>query len=753
MTELTPLNVLGKAENHDRHGVHIVTGKADFAGDRLPGNKLYGALKLASIAHGKITGIDASAALSETGVKAVITSKDCPIWLDTIYAWGQEVAGVVADDPNTAVRAAQLIKVHYQEYPFILDPDEALKAGAVLSDVLPGTNSRLVTNLTRGDPGAGLAKADVVLQTEQPWSSSYQHNTIETHQSVAWWVGEHVYFWTPSQHIHNAKNTLVNSLDIPGNQVHAFTHFTGCGHGDKNSANAAVIAAVMSKAVGGAPVHFSESRRDNVLVNTRQFSVKSSIKLGARRDGTLTGIEARFWGDGGSNASTPLANVHFGLRTTYLCPDASFQVTLVNTNSPPRGFWRCVNDPPGAVNYDVALDKLAQKLGMDPYQLRRKNLRPYNAPDQDPPYQVWGGTALEECFDWVYATSSYQSKWHTAGAKTLPDGRLHGIAITGHIDSHGTISGGNRGATILMTADGRALINMGGARGSDGGPTVCCHITAEVLGMKYGDVAVGDWGNTDVTLDAGMQAGSTFTASAGSAFYSAATDLRGKLLNYALKRIPFRESTIDELDAKNSEVFLKSDITKKLSFREVMSGAPPTAGVGNGWTPILRSRSVGGVAKGSACNCNGDSAACAEVAVDSETGEVQITGLWNAVDTGRTVFKQGALKEMLSGTELIIGQALFYGDVYDKSTGAVISTSYVDALFPTTLDFETQCLHVQDIESDDAAGPYGAHGIGEPCVSNYSAIICAIYNATGKWVDMDKGACTPDKVLKAIGKA
>jgi xanthine dehydrogenase YagR molybdenum-binding subunit len=752
VTELSPLNILGRPENHDPHGLHIVTGKADFAGDRLPGVKLYGALALATIAHGTITSIDTSAALAEPGVKAVITSADCPIWIDTIYAWGQEVAGVVADDLNTAIRAARLIKVEYKTSAFAFDPDEAAKANSTLSDVLPGTNTRLVTNLKRGDVNSGMARAEVTLQTEQPWSNSHQHNTIEPHQAVAWWVGDHAYFWTPSQHIYNAKNTFINTLGIPGNKVHAFTHFTGCALGDKNSANAAVIAAVMSRAAGGAPVHFIESRHDNVLVNSRQFAVRSSIKLGANRDGTLTAIDASFLGDGGRNAAAPVANVHFGLRTTYLCTDASFQVTVVNTNTPPRGFWRCVNDPPGAVNYDVALDKLADKLGMDPYQLRRKNLRPFDAPDQDAPYLVWGGTALEKCFDWVAQSSDYTNKYHRPGIKILTDGRLHGLAITGHIDSHGTVSGAMRGATVLMTPDGRALLNMGGARGSDGGPSVCCHIVAEVLGMSYEDVGVGEWGNTDVTLDAGMQAGSTFTPSAGSAFFNAATDLRNKVFAFAVTQPPFRGLDPSKLDAQNSQVFLKSDPAVKATFRQVMSMAPPTAGVGNGWSPTLRSRAVGAVQPGSTCNSNGDSATCAEVAVDPETGEVEILGLWNAVDTGRTVFKQGTLKEMYSGTELIIGQALYYGDVYDKDSGAVLSTSYVDALFPTTLDFDSERVYVQDIESDDASGPFGAHGIGEPCVSNYSAVICAIFNATGKWVDTDKGACTPDKVLKALGK-
>ena len=100
----------------------------------------------------------------------------------------------------------------------------------------------------------------------------------------------------------------------------------------------------------------------------------------------------------------------------------------------------------------------------------------------------------------------------------------------------------------------------------------------------------------------------------------------------------------------------------------------------------------------------------------------------------------------------MIGQGLFYGDIYDRATGALLNTDYTEALFPTTLDIDPGRFNVADVESDDSAGPYGAHGIGEPCVTNYSAIICAIFNATAKWVDPEKGGCTPDTVLKALGK-
>lgn len=547
---------------------------------------------------------------------------------------------------------------------------------------------------------------------------------------------------------------MATALDMPVARVHAFTHFTGCGFGDKNLASAATIAAVMSRAVGGAPVHFLESRHDNALVNTRQFAVKSNIKLGAKKDGALTGIDAHFWGDGGRNPSAPIGDVPFGLRNTYSCPDARFQVDMVNTNTPLRGFWRCVNDPPGAFNYDIALDKLTFRLGMNPYELRIKNLCAPDALSQDPPFLVWGGNGVALCLERVHQESAYASKWHKPGAGTLADGRLHGIAITGHLDSHGSVSRSIRGAILTLTPDGQCLINVGGARASDGSLTACAHIVAETLGMKYSDVSCNEWGNTDVSLDAGMQAGSTFTASAGSAFMNAAQDARNKAFAVAVLREPFlsAKATIEDLDAKDSFVFLKSDPSRGLTYRQVMANSGPIAGTGVSWTPVLRSRSVGGVPIGSACYSNGSAAACAEVVVDPETGEVEITGLWNVVDSGRTIFKQGAIKQMNSGCELMIGQALYYGDIYDSSSGALLSTNYTDALHPTTLDFDTGRFHVQDVESDDAAGPYGAHGIGEPCVTNYSAIICAIFNATGKWVDPEKGGCTPQKVLGALGK-
>jgi CO/xanthine dehydrogenase Mo-binding subunit len=764
---LPELNVIGKAGNHDQLAKHVLTGHLDFAGDRLPGRKLYGAIKSSTIAHGEIDTIDISKAMAEPGVKAVITYNECPAFSKSIFQWGQEVAGVVADDWYTAIRACSLVEVTYKDAVAVTDPDEAMKTGAPLTGIRPDTNVNKATDLTRGDVNAGFQAADVTVETTQPWTSTWQHNCLETHQSVSWWVGEDCYIWGPSQNTFSAHSAVVNALGIPANRVHFFSHGTGTALGDKTGNPTGTPAAVMSKAVGGQPVHLIETRHDNMLFNTRMFAVRSSIKLGAKKDGTITAVDATFWADGGRNANAPAGNAAFGLKNTFKIPNASFKVNIVSTNSPARGYYRCVQDPPAAVNYDTALDKLANQLGMDPYQLRMKNFLEPDAPDQDEPFRQWGnggaGVGVKMCFEKAYQESGYAQKWHQPGQKTLSDGRLHGIAITGHLDGHGSVGGGSRAGMLTITADGKALVNMGGSRATSGAPTTMCHFVAEALGMTYEDVRLGEWGNTDVSLSAGGQNGSGFTGGAGSAFVNAARDARAKIFAAAITKTGLKDIqgiTVDDLDAKNSEIFYTKDPTKKITFRQAMSGTAPIMGFSCGWNSTSSGQGQGlqrtreGLPPiGTAVNANGGCACCAEIAVDTDTGEVEVLGLWNCIDTGRTINREGATKEMYSGAELIYTEALIYGDIYDPTTGACISSNYTESMLPTFKDVPTHAMHVFDIESDDYGGPYGAHGIGEPCNSNYSSILCAFFNATGKWLDPDKGPCTPNKVLKALGKA
>jgi CO/xanthine dehydrogenase Mo-binding subunit len=313
-----------------------------------------------------------------------------------------------------------------------------------------------------------------------------------------------------------------------------------------------------------------------------------------------------------------------------------------------------------------------------------------------------------------------------------------------------------------MQPDGTALISAGCTKPHNS-PTLLVHFTAETMGMKYEDVFVGDWGNSDITLNSGSHGGSAFTGAGGSAFVSAARDCRAKLFAIALTRTPFKEIsgiTIDALDAKDSEIFYKQDPTKRMTYRTVMNGIPPIAGYGTGWAAAGGGTGGGGLQRplhgfpvGTPVNAQSAAASVCEVAVDPDTGEVEILGHWNATGTGRIVFYEGVMSQFGSGTELQICQALYYGDVYDHATGAVISSQFTESQLPTTMDIRPSLHKFYPVEGDDHSAPLGAHGIGEPVVGSYACIISAIYNATGKWVDPDHGACNPDKILKAMGKA
>jgi len=399
---------------------------------------------------------------------------------------------------------------------------------------------------------------------------------------------------------------------------------------------------------------------------------------------------------------------------------------------------------------------------MNPYDLMKKNIQPQDAPALDGTQRYWGCKEEEEILDTVAEASDFVAKWHRPGQNNvMSDGRLHGIAIHCHHDSHGSVNGTSYAGLILMQPDGTCLVSNGNTHPHPA-PTEMRHIVAEAMGMNYDDVITGTWGDTDTTLPSGSHGGSANTGRAGSVFVRTAMDCRAKIFAAAIEKEPFSGITgitIDDLDAENSEIFYKPDPTIRMTYRTAMTGTPPIAGFGNGWSSSGTNPGDGlqrerwGQPVGTRVNANSAAGAVAEVAVDPETGEVEILGLWNGVGCGRVVFHHGVMSQLAAGAEQLIDQALFYGDIYDPNTGALIGSQYTESQFATTMDCKPSRHSLHPIEGDDHAGPFGAHGIGEPCVGSYAAVVSAIHNAIGAWVDQDHGAHNPDRVLKAMGKA
>jgi xanthine dehydrogenase molybdenum-binding subunit len=280
-----------------------------------------------------------------------------------------------------------------------------------------------------------------------------------------------------------------------------------------------------------------------------------------------------------------------------------------------------------------------------------------------------------------------------------------------------------------------------------------CHIVAEQLGVPYDDVLVGDWGNTDVCSYGGMQAGSSRVITLGAGFFNAAKNAKEELFDIAAGML---EVTADELDAKDGKVFVKADPSRSITHAEVCAEGAYGArggtiiGKGYGWPSILQ-EPVGQFNVGDSCQCINSMASAVEIALDQDTGEIEILDYVNTDDPGRAIFMKGAEGQVSGGLEIQIGQALLYEQILNADDGATLNPNFLNHRLPTTLDLHTDRHQVIIHESIDKCGPYGAHGMGEPPVQGYPVVACAIYNATGKWIL--QAPLYPERILKALGKA
>ena len=733
-------SVVGKAENIDKQAVECVTGRLAYASDNLPGEKLFTRILSSPHAHAKIISIDTSKALALEGVEAVTTHEDCPVFSDTIMFWGQEVAAVAAVDEHIAALATRLIDVEYDVLPHVIDPDEAMEPGAALVGVYPEGNVSSGNSMPRGDLEAGFAQATVTMEEEVGWTNNFQHGPLDPRSAVAYWTGDHVYVWTGSQNPMSGRNAISRALGLPLNKIHLISRGTGQGHGDKHGCEWGVVAAVLSKKAGK-PVQNTLSRQDNFLHAVHQYPTKLTIKLGCKDDGTITACDALYLDNGGWQFG------HGVFRQTYKCDNGVFKGQQVVTNRPRMGAWRCVMDPQACFCTDVAMNMMAEELDMNPLDFLLKNVITPDMTDQDSGRPISSGD-LPGLLETLREAGDWDTKYHAPGVNnTLPDGRLHGIGIRAYASGFGNMSS-PVAAIINITRDGKAFINVGTSRAGGGTNTALAIITAEKLGLNFEDVSV-DWGNCDVCADGGGQGGSTRTITLGAAFYMAAEDARNQLFEVAAEMLGV---TPAELDAREGKIFEIADPENFKTHAEVSAGTVGTVvGTGVGWPNELQ-RPVGDFPVGTPCHQRMMTGSIAEVAVDTETGEVEVLNFILANDMGRAIFRKGAENQIEGGIEISIGEAMLYEQIFDITNGATVNASYIDNKWPTTLDLHTDRYTAILVESDDACGPYGCKGMGEPPVTNYVVLAQAIHNAIGgEWIKTVP--IYPQKILEALGKA
>lgn len=741
-----PTTVIGKIPNQlDHFATRIVTGDWDYAGDVLPGEKLFTGIKFCPYAHANIKAIDTTAASKMSGVKAIVTYLEVPSpampmpttgTTSEITYEGTIVAAVAATDPWLAHAAANAIVATYDVLPFVVDMDAAMASNAPAAITGTTPNYRTTTAINKGDVDTNMKLADVTYQDTIGWASFYSHNTPEPREATAKWVGDELWVWSGSQQITGHITNIAAALKMDESKVHFISHGCGGGYGDrKPNGEEAWIAALLAKKAG-MPVNTMFSRHVNATGGaTHQSQQKATIKVGCKKDGTITAIDAQWFGTTGTIA----------LQLTYLTDNIRATGTPITTNVPRTGPFRSVNGMHSCFISEQVMDQMAYQLSMDPVDFRMKVAVTPERVDQATNQPV-GDCPLKDMLQKCSDDFGWKAKFHAPGAKTLSDGRLHGVGTCYTVSEKGSSSPG-RTIIVRMAQDGSVHINCGIGAASSGTHTALAVVVAEALGttMDRTNVTVGE---TLLAGYGGSQAGSQGTMANAYGAFEAAKQVLGVMMTNAAKTL---KTTTDQLSSAGGKIFLTSDPTKFVLHKDAV-GSNCIIGKGDG--SILGGglkRLIPGTSFtiGQATTVRVDVVEMAEIAVDPETGVIEILNWIQYVDLGKVLFPRGAMAQMTGAMIMQYGFIFGWEQLFDPTTGATMNGDFLNQKNPTSADLPLEVMKNVMYEGNDAASVYGGHGCGEPPDICYAAIHNAFYNATGKRVK--NTLMYPARVLQAMG--
>lgn len=741
-------------------GLPKITGAARFTDDlTLPG-MLHGAFLRSPHAHARILSIDVSAAAALPGVYAVLTGADLPtpygvipvaqdehaLAVGKVLFIGDEVAAVAAVDQETARRAAALIRVEYEPLEGVFTIEDALNPDKPL--LHDERRRKGDTNVLRrvfqkyGDPEAGFAEADVILESSYDYPGS-THVPLETQVALAQPHPDgKLTLWSSTQIPHYLHRIVAKVLGMREQDVRVIKPDVGAGYGGKSDPFANELCAAALARKTGRPVKFILDREEVFYAHRGRHPTRMTLKMGVTKDGRITAADFKAWAAGGAYASYGVVTAYyFGvfLPLPYKLDHWQFESHRCYTNHPPCGPKRGHGAIQPRFALELHLDKLAHAIGMSPEALRLKNT-------VEPDTETSNGlritsVALKECVDKVVAASGYLEKRGKLGPN-----RGIGLATSAYMCGalHPIVQSEMPQSAVQICADrsGRVSILSGTADIGQGSNHMLAAIVAGRLGIPETDCVVleSDTGLTPVDLGSYS---SRVTFFAGNAAKMAAEQL------YAVIRAAAAEKLGgDDVVMAGGKVFRASAPEKALEFADAVQLAEERHGtlgfVGHYKPPKIGSRfrrqSVG------PSPAYSFTAQVAEVAVDPETGFVTVERIWAAHDCGKALNPTIVEGQIEGCVYMGVGEALGEEQSYTK-TGLHRAPSILEYKIPTV--FETPEITTIIVESNDKEGPYGAKEAGEgPQLSTVPAIANAIFDACGVW--MNEAPFTPDRVLKAI---
>ena len=730
-------------------GVDKVSGQGIYAGDlQLPAMAFAKVLR-SPLPHARIRGVNSSRAAALPGVLAVLTRdnlnvaansfgvyvKDQQILAaDKVRYVGDMVAAVAAVDERIAEEAVKLIDVEYEELPAVYTVEEALKNGAPLvHETLEGRKDpnygRGGTHVVhdqsnicfhfrhhRGEVEAGFHASDIIFEDTFAFPSA-QHYPMEPHVCVAQFDGETLSVWSATQSPFPVRQELARIFGIPFSGVRIIVPYVGGGYGGKSGIRTEAIAACLSR-MTGRPVRLA-FKSEETFRTICQPRAKMKVKTGVKSDGSFVARQCEVWFNGGAYANSgPSVTEKAGYRAhgPYRIPHVLTDSYSVYTNTVPATAFRGFGGPQVAFAYETHLDMIAQRLGLDPYDLRMKNLlnKGESFSEGDTPIDCdlkAGLKKIAEAIGWDGRSE--------AEGKAGPKRRGLGIA-TAVKDGGGTNKPAN--AAVKIFNDGSVLLSTGSVEIGQGMRTAFLQVVAEELSVPPEQVRVAALDTHYTPFDKGTNASSA-TSIMGQAVQKAAQDARAQFFQAAAA--VFRAS-VSDIRLDNGMAVCGE---QKLSFRDVMQrhfGDTEGEIWGRGFFKVPRDDNV---PLGYPSPFWEIGLGAAEVEVDSETGEVKILRYVSLTDAGKMIHPIQCHAQDEGAAVFGIGQALFEDLVYQD--GQLVNGSLVDYRLPTFADLP-ESFTTFIMEGGGGPGPYGAKGMGEGGILPVAPAVCnAVYAAVG----------------------
>jgi len=687
-----------------KEGSDKVTGRAKYTFDlNLPG-MLHGKILRSPHAHARVREIDLAPALALPGVKAAIRTLEG----DEVRYQGDEVAAVAATTPEIARDAIRAIKVSWEVLPHVADLEAARKPDAPRVHGAQPNETQPIEG-GRGDVDQGFAEAEATV--EETFRTQVQtHVSLETHGTVCRWEGDTLTCWASTQGIFTVRGDLAQKLGIDQSKIRVLCEHMGGGFGSKFNARTEGVVCARLAREANAPVKLMLDRKEEHLATGNRPSSVQTVRLGAKRDGTLTAMHLRSYGadglGGGANCAAPYLRI-------YRCPNVKTIESSVHIHAGRVAAMRAPGHPQGSFGLEQALDLLAEKLKMDPLELRRRN-------DTSP-------VRLAE-----YAIGAEKIGWskrrEIPGSDKGP--RKRGLGMGSAVWG----GAGNTGPQIevRVTREGAVEVRNGSQDIGTGTRSLMAIVAAEELGLGYGDVAA-TLGDTALGFSVGS-GGSQTAASVAPAVRNAAYEARLKLLEIAA---PLLGATPAELETAEGKVRVAADPSRALAWKDVCAKIDGPALVAH----ADRSRNYDAFSPGSA------GAQFAEVEVDVETGEIRVVKVVAVHDCGRIVNKLAVESQIIGGVVQGLSYALLEDRILDRPTGRMVNPNLEDYKILGSLDTP----EIEPVVLDVANGmnSVGLLGIGEsPVIPTASAVANAVANAIG--VRVLELPMTPDRVLAAL---